>query len=659
MSASVFGPRRLRPERRAAAPDRPFSSKGSRDRTSPFHLQPRRRAIPDDLHDLPRRSSATPRNELERAAWPVLPDGVIDVLRAAGEERRVETGDVLFEVGQPGYDLVYVEEGSVDIVERESGSVVTTIAAPNFAGELGMLMGRGTFLACEAAEPSHVIVVPQAKVLDLVATVPEVADAIVAAFAARRRLLIEWQQGGLTIVGREGDARTVALLEFASRNRIPHRFVDRAEAAAVAEIAAACALPETGTAVITGRNEVLADPDKRALADALGLRFAVDAARTYDLTVVGAGPGGLAAAVYGASEGLSTLVVEDTAIGGQAGTSSRIENYLGFSTGVSGAELAYQGEIQAVKFGARLAVPRRAVALREGTCAEGSGEPCLELELDDRAVVRTRTVVLANGVQYRKLPLERLEDFEGAGVYYAATELEARFCRGTDAVIVGGGNSAGQAAMFLSRHARRTHVVVRGQGLAETMSSYLSSRIEGDPRIELVTCCEVAALHGGGAAGGRHPAQPRHRRGAADRDPRPLHHDRGRPLHGLASGRDRPRCQGLRRHGTRGRPLRDLEGGRLRRRRHPRRLGQARGLRRRRGLGRRLQRARVPYRAGARWTLTADRGKLGRARRSGGLSPRRMRDRDVVPLEWSDPDVHPLHPHRRHRGRAAGRGREA
>ena len=453
--------------------------------------------MPDDLHDLSPRSSATPRNELERAAWPTLPDAVVEVLRAAGEERRVETGEVLFEVGQPGYDLVYVEEGSVDIVERESGSVVTTITAPNFAGELGMLMGRGTFLACEAAEPSRVIVVPQAKVLDLVATVPEVADAIVTAFAARRRLLIEWQQGGLTIVGREGDARTVALLEFASRNRIPHRFVDRSDEAAVAEIAAACALPASGTAVITGRNEVLADPDKRALAEALGMRLAVDAAATYDLTVVGAGPGGLAAAVYGASEGLSTLVVEDTAIGGQAGTSSRIENYLGFSTGVSGAELAYQGEIQAVKFGARLAVPRRAVALSDGTCAEGLGEPCLELELDGGVRVRTRTVVLANGVQYRKLPLERLEDFEGAGIYYAATELEARFCRGTDAVIVGGGNSAGQAAMFLSRHARRTHIVVRGEGLAETMSSYLTERIAADPRIELVTCCEVAALHGG------------------------------------------------------------------------------------------------------------------------------------------------------------------
>ena len=428
----------------------------------------------------------------------------------------------------------------------------------------------------------------------------------------------------------------MALLEFASRNRIPHRFVDRAEAAAVAEIAAACALPETGTAVITGRNAVLADPDKRALADALGLRFAVDAARTYDLTVVGAGPGGLAAAVYGASEGLSTLVVEDTAIGGQAGTSSRIENYLGFSTGVSGAELAYQGEIQAVKFGARLAVPRRAVALRDGTCAEepgaeGSREPCLELELDDGARVRTRTVVLANGVQYRRLPLDRLEDFEGAGVYYAATELEARFCRGTDAVIVGGGNSAGQAAMFLSRHARRTHIVVRGQGLTETMSSYLSSRIEGDPRIELVTCCEVAALHGGERL---EAVTLRNRDTGAERriETRALFIMIGAaPYTDWLRGTVDLDAKGFVVTGRGGDPFAtskagvfavgDIRAGSVKR------VASAVGE----GSVAVSQRARVPGGAGGRWTPAADRGKLGGARRPGGMSLRRARDRDVVP----------------------------
>ncbi|MCG8456601.1 MAG: FAD-dependent oxidoreductase, partial [Holophagales bacterium] len=220
-----------------------------------------------------------------------------------------------------------------------------------------------------------------------------------------------------------------------------------------------------------------------------GMDLQVEKGELYDLAVVGAGPAGLAAAVYGASEGLCTLVVEDTAIGGQAGTASRIENYLGFSTGISGSELAYQGEIQAVKFGARITVPRRAVALRR--IDEG-----FELTLDDGSRARTRSVVIAAGVQYRRLPLERLEALEGAGVYYAATHLEARLCAGSDAVIVGGGNSAGQAAMFLSRHARCTHIMVRGEGLAATMSSYLSERIHGDPHIRLWTRTEVAALHG-------------------------------------------------------------------------------------------------------------------------------------------------------------------
>ncbi len=257
----------------------------------------------------------------------------------------------------------------------------------------------------------------------------------------------------------------------------------------MADLSASCDLPPDGTAVVTGNSRVLVEPATRAVAAAIGMDLAVNKDEVFDLAVVGAGP---AASVYGASEGLATLVVEDTAIGGQAGTSSRIENYLGFSTGVSGTELDFQGEIQAVKFGARLTVPRRAVGLRR---ADGG----FELDLDDGSCARARAVVLANGVQYRKLPLERLEDFEGAGVYYAATELEARFCAGTNAVIVGGGNSAGQAAMFLSRHARRTHILVRGEGLAETMSSYLSERIHDDPRIRLWTQTEVAGLHGGEA----------------------------------------------------------------------------------------------------------------------------------------------------------------
>ncbi|WP_430448849.1 FAD-dependent oxidoreductase [Rhodophyticola sp.] len=448
-------------------------------------------------------TAETPHSDLERQAWPVLAPDLVARLRAEGQHRKLADGDVLFEVGQKSYDLALILRGVIDIIDRSDDRVVVTIEAPNFVGELGMLMGQGTFLAGVARGQTEVIVIAQDRLRELVATVPEIADVVVTAFAARRRLLMEWAEGGLTIVGCDSDRDTIQLLTFASRNRIPYRFVDRTNKDEMQRLTATCDLPDEGSAVITGRSDVLTDPTPRKLAAALGMDLSLDPennernaatteGRIYDLAIIGAGPAGLATAVYGASEGLSTIVIEDVAIGGQAGTSSRIENYLGFSTGVSGSELAYQGEIQAVKFGARFAVPRRAIGLTETTGAA----PQLALSLDDGSCVQTRALVLAMGVQYRSLPLDRLEAFEGAGIYYAATELEARFCRGTEAVIVGGGNSAGQAAMFLSRYASRTHILVRGNGLAETMSAYLTERIESDPTIEIHPQTEVSALHG-------------------------------------------------------------------------------------------------------------------------------------------------------------------
>lgn len=438
------------------------------------------------------RRSSMPRSELERLAWPKLESEQIDRLREVGVEHEVEAGHVFFDVGQDGYDFIQVLRGSVEIVDRTNDRVVATIEAPDFVGELGMLTGQGTFMAGIAGEDSHVIVVPQDELRGLVATVPEISDAIVTAFAARRRLLIEWGQGGLVIVGRETDPETVRLLEFASRSNLPYRFVDRSEDAALAELSAATELPADGLAAITSREAVLTRPEPRDVARALGLDLAASDDEPFDIVVVGAGPAGLASSVYGASEGLRTLTVEDTAIGGQAGTSSRIENYLGFSTGISGSDLAFQAEIQAIKFGARVTVPRRAVSLAR----RDDGD--FRIELDDGTSVVARAVILANGVQYRRLPLDGLEGLEGAGVYYAATELEARFCAGSDVVIVGGANSAGQAAMYLSRTASCTHVVVRGDGLSETMSSYLSSRILDDARIEVWTRTEVSAVGGEG-----------------------------------------------------------------------------------------------------------------------------------------------------------------
>lgn len=435
------------------------------------------------------RSSENPQSELERAAWPELPPELVQLLREAGTEESVDAGHVLFEVGQPGYDFFYIDSGQVDIVDRTRGSVVVSVHGPNFLGELGLLMGQGTFFAGVAARPTQLVRVTGPAIRTLIATVPELSDILVTAFASRRRRLLEWGEGGMTIVGHQGDVDCLRLLEFVSRNRVPHRFVDRGDSGAMAELGDVPNLPDEGTVLINFCGRVLESPAPLDAARLTGLDLTVDKEELFHLAVVGAGPAGLAAAVYAASEGLHTLVIEDTAIGGQAGTSSRIENYLGFSTGISGADLAYQGEIQAIKFGARITVPRRAVGLREV-------DDCFEVELDDGSYARACAVVLACGVQYRRLPLDRLKELEGAGIYYAATHLEARFCVGTDVVIIGGGNSAGQAAMFLSRHARCTHIVVRGDGLAATMSSYLSDRIHSDPRVRLWTQTQVTELHG-------------------------------------------------------------------------------------------------------------------------------------------------------------------
>lgn len=430
-----------------------------------------------------------PKNGLERAAYPVLSDEHIALLESVGERRTLEPGAIVFEVGQDSYDFHHLLSGTMDVIDRTDGHTVVTISAPNFVGELGMLMGQRTFFASEVRERADVITVSNQALRELISTHPEFSDQIVTAFAARRRLIMEWGEGRLTIVGDPTNRTTLRLLEFATRSLVPHRFVDRTQDTWEDALAHHCALPQADAIALIGKDEMLINPSARDVASALGLDLEAKADRLFDVLVVGAGPAGLAASVYSASEGLNVIAIEDTAIGGQAGTSSRIENYLGFPRGISGADLAYLGEVQAVKFGARFTVPRRAAKLHcQGTH--------YEVELDDKSCIRTRAVVLANGVQYRRLPLDNLETLEGHGVYYAATELEARFCKNTEVVIIGGGNSAGQAAMFLSRHAKHVHLVIRRDDLSATMSSYLSTRIENDPAITLWAQSEVCHLDG-------------------------------------------------------------------------------------------------------------------------------------------------------------------
>ncbi|MEL6751605.1 MAG: FAD-dependent oxidoreductase, partial [Pseudomonadota bacterium] len=295
------------------------------------------------------------------------------------------------------------------------------------------------------------------------------------------------------VIGDENDPACMGLLEFITRNRLPHHFINREDDDGVKACMIEHDVPEEirehGCLVIATSGRKLYNPTTMELARALGMELIPDENTVYDLAVVGAGPAGLAASVYGASEGLCTIAVEDVAVGGQAGTSSRIENYLGFPTGISGTELAFRGTTQAVKFGGRISVPHRATKLERE-------DDTFTLTLNDKERLKARSVILACGAQYRRLPLSNIADFEGAGLYYAATDLEARFCRNTTAVIVGGGNSAGQAAMFLSRYADCTYVVVRNDGLAATMSSYLTRRIADDDRIKLVTHTEVTKLIG-------------------------------------------------------------------------------------------------------------------------------------------------------------------
>ena len=385
----------------------------------------------------------------------------------------------------------YVLEGRLDLVDpySEEPYLEDGLEAGQFTGELTFLY-RGTWTRpMRATTDSQVIVVERAAMLSLMSRVPEISDLIIEVFAARRRRQLESNDSSLVLVGAEKDKTIRDIAAFAARNRIPTQSLELGSREAGAATKA-CGAPIDEPAVIFAPDHWVDPPSSRAVAELLGLDLGVEAEQTFDVLIVGGGPSGVAAAVYAGAEGLSSLLIDEIAIGGQAGTSSRIENYLGFSTGVSGADLLLRGQVQAMKFGATFAMPRRVTAL----AAQGNG--LFAATIDDRKTVYARAVIVATGVQYRKLPLNNLERFEGQGVYYAATESEARFCHGREVVVIGGGNSAGQAAMFLSRCATHVHVVVRGSSLAASMSEYLASRLIADPGISIQFNRQVSALAG-------------------------------------------------------------------------------------------------------------------------------------------------------------------
>lgn len=433
------------------------------------------------MEDLALDLSNTPRRALE-------PEH-LEAIRQIAEQRTFRAGSFVVHAGEPMTHFLLIESGDVEVVDARSSerSFASSAGSGQYLGEIGFLNG-GTWTSSFRAVADTVIhAAPRDRFLDVMARYPEMSDTVVGVFAGRRRRLIEQGVTALTLIGTENDKRLRRIESFASRNRIPVQTFALQTPEANAALASA-GLALDSPAALFG-NELIDDPTPRSVASLLGLDLEVDEAHVFDCVIVGGGPAGIAAAVYAGAEGLDALVIEDEVIGGQAGSSSRIENFVGFPTGISGGDLAWRGQVQAMRLGTRFLMPRRVTQLeREGDCF------VLILESGER--IRSRTVVIATGVQYRRLPIDRLAEFEGAGVYYAATDIEARYCRGREAVLVGGGNSAGQAAMFLARYASHVHIVIRNGGLATTMSSYLSRRIEQSALISVHPFTEVSGLGG-------------------------------------------------------------------------------------------------------------------------------------------------------------------
>jgi thioredoxin reductase (NADPH) len=365
---------------------------------------------------------------LELQAFPTLSALQITRLHPFGETRATRRGDILFDTISSTYCLIVVLEGRCEILDRGSDDRILRTTGPGeFSGELGLLTSQRAFAACRVSEPGRVLVVQSAKVCHIVETIPELSVLLVTAFVARRQLLMRSAVRSLTIVGSDRNVEVTRLLEFADRNRVPYRWLDPEKADDTPALATCGFSNDSSFGVVLSGSRVIREATPLQLAQAIGLDLGVNLTERRDLIVVGAGPAGLAAATFGASEGLSTFVIEDTAIGGQAGTSSCIENYVGFPSGISGGDLAFRAEVQATKFGATMTIPRRARSLR-------SRDNGYAIELEEGGVFLGRSIVIATGARYRRLSLAGQEAFEDTGIYYAATELEARRdssgCRG-------------------------------------------------------------------------------------------------------------------------------------------------------------------------------------------------------------------------------------
>jgi thioredoxin reductase (NADPH) len=423
--------------------------------------------------------------------FPTLTATQIARIAAHGQARQIKKGEILLDVGDQLRFFV-VTEGKLDIlgVSDSSESLIVTLQPGQFTGELNLLSGRRAFTRIRASEPGEVIEVDREDLLKFIQTDTELSDILMRAFILRRLELISYQIGDVVVLGSTYSAETLRIREFLTRNGYPHAYVDLDQNSDAQELLDRFHVAVQDVPVVICRGQsVLRNPTNRQIADCLGFNEAIDRTHLRDLVIIGAGPAGLAAAVYGASEGLDVLVIESEAPGGQAGSSSKIENYLGFPTGISGRELAGRAYTQAQKFGAEIMIAKCAKRL---ICDR---QP-YAIKLDDGQTVPARTVIIASGAVYRKLSLDNVARFEGAGIYHGATFVESQLCRDEEVIVVGGGNSAGQAAVFLAQTSKCVHMLVRSSGLAASMSRYLIQRVEKNPAIDLRTCTEIIGLEG-------------------------------------------------------------------------------------------------------------------------------------------------------------------
>jgi len=416
-----------------------------------------------------------------------LSDVHVEAMRDIGEEIEWPSGHVLVRPGDPLETFVFILEGAIEVFDPRTGEgyLKTHLGPGQFTGEIAFLNGSAAALALRTREPTRVICVERPAMLKLMSKTPEMSDIIISVFAARRRRQVESGDGNLTLIGAEDNAEVRKVESFLSLNKVPFNSLqlDNPEAVGLCK-------GKSCPGVVFGTEGLIDHPTPAKVAALLGLDEAATHQSRVDVLIVGGGPSGVAAAVYAGAEGLSSVLIEELAVGGQAGTSSRIENYMGFPTGISGGDLVWRGEIQAMKFGTRFVRPRRVTALRH------NDDGTFSATLNDDTCIIAGAVVVATGVQYRRLPWKRLEEFESSGVFYAATENEARYCANEPVIIVGGGNSAGQAAMYLSRTAQHVHLMVRGETLAASMSDYLLSRLEAEPAITIHYKSQIIGLDG-------------------------------------------------------------------------------------------------------------------------------------------------------------------